>query len=90
MLLASHADVNAQDSKGNTPSQNAASAGHQDVVELLVAGKPEANAKDNLAAAPPIVAASNGHQGVAKLPGPASWPEGLYAGAARADRVYAA
>ena len=49
MLLGNGADVNAKDSKGDTPLAMATSAGHPDVAELLLPGTAEVNANADLA-----------------------------------------
>ena len=65
-LLRDHkADVNIKDNKGATPSQVAATAGHQDVAEVLLPAKAEVNA--NAGPEPLHEAAASDHKDVAEL-----------------------
>jgi ankyrin repeat protein len=59
--------VSSRDTNGWMPLHAAASNGHKDVVELLLANKAEVNAKNTNGATPLHLAASAGHKDVAEL-----------------------
>ena len=67
-LLKDHFDlVFNKDNDGRSPLHWAASYGHKNVVELLLANKAEVNAKDNHGQTPLHVAAAEGHKDVVEL-----------------------
>ena len=59
--------VFSKDNDDETPLHWAASRGHKDVAELLLANKAEVNAKDNGGSTPLHAAAGGGHKDVAEL-----------------------
>ena len=67
LLLASRANVNAQDNDGHTPLHAAAITDHNDVVELLLNHQAAVNAKNNQGETPSKMAVNRNHQAVAEL-----------------------
>jgi ankyrin repeat protein len=68
LLLAYNADVNARNSRGDTPLHAAAAGGNTDVVALLLANKAEINAKENTHGFTPLhLAARKRNQDVIEL-----------------------
>jgi len=59
--------VFSKDYNGMTPLHYAATEGHKDVVELLLASKSDVNAKNKLGATPLFLAAVKGHKDVVEL-----------------------
>lgn len=67
LLLANHADVNAQDNGGWTPLHMAARSGSKEVVQLLLAHKAKVDLKDQDGLTPLKRALLQGQQGVVEL-----------------------
>lgn len=67
LLLASKAEVNANDNDGQTPLHYAATNGYKAVVELLLANKAKVDVKDNHGRQPLYWAAFKGRKDVAEL-----------------------
>ena len=67
LVTASPDLVSSRDNQGKTPLHWAAAAGHQDLVEFLIANRADVNARDSNGATPLHWAAANGFEDVAAL-----------------------